>query len=105
VGVYTLRFGLQPQNGDHLGISPNREFLLLSPAAADLDPKVLGFDAVVAIAQQTTGTSHPASLSIDPPESTGTLLSSVSTEMGHTAVVVQAGSQRFGLILVGTIVH
>jgi hypothetical protein len=70
-GVYTLRFGLQPQNGDHLGISPNREFLLLSPAAADTDPAVLGFDAAVAIAKLTTGTSHPASLSIDPPEATG----------------------------------
>src|SRR5262245_46409060 len=32
-GVYTLRFALQPANGDHLGVSPNREFLLMSPAA------------------------------------------------------------------------
>ena len=43
-GVYTLRYGQQPQNGDHLGISPFREFLLISPAAIDKDPKVLGFD-------------------------------------------------------------
>ena len=28
-GVYTLRYALQPQNGDHLGAAPNREFLLL----------------------------------------------------------------------------
>ena len=33
-GVYTLRYGLQPQNGDHLGISTFREFLLISPAAS-----------------------------------------------------------------------
>ena len=104
-GVYTLRFGLQPQNGDHLGISPNREFLLLSPAAADPDPKILGFDGAVAIAKQTTGTSHPASLSLDPPEAPGAPLSSLTTEMGHTAVVFEAGGLKFGLILVGTIVH
>src|SRR4030095_6459640 len=30
-GGYTLRYGQQPQNGDHLGISPFRDFLLLSP--------------------------------------------------------------------------
>ena len=63
-GVYTLRYALQPQNGDHLGAAPNREFLLLSPAAVDIDAKPLGFDGTVALAKQTTGTSHPASLSI-----------------------------------------
>ncbi|MGH9173662.1 MAG: hypothetical protein ACRD1H_04865, partial [Vicinamibacterales bacterium] len=64
-GVYTLRFGLQPQNGDHLGASPFREYLLLSPASADTDPKPLGFDGTVAISKQTIGTSHPAALSLD----------------------------------------
>src|SRR4029453_220193 len=34
-GVYTLRLGLQPQNGDHLGVSPFREFLVLSPIEVD----------------------------------------------------------------------
>ena len=34
-GVYTLRFALQPQNGDHMGVSPYREFLLVAPAADD----------------------------------------------------------------------
>ena len=104
-GVYTLRFGIQPQNGDHLGVSPNREFLLLGPAASDRDARVLGFDGAVAIAKQTTGTSHPASLSIDPPESDGAMLSSFTTEMGHSAVVFEGGGLKFGLILVGTIVH
>ena len=46
-GLYTLRFGMQPQNGDHLGISTYREFLVISPAGVDTDPKVLGFDGVV----------------------------------------------------------
>ena len=34
-GTYTLRYGIQPANGDHLGVSPFREFLLLSPASLD----------------------------------------------------------------------
>ena len=105
-GVYTLRYGLQPQNGDHLGISTFREFLLISPAALDLDPKVLGFDGVVALSKEVIGTAHPASLSIDPPEDApGAPLSTYKNEHGHDGVVLQIGSLKFGLIVSGLIVH
>lgn len=105
-GVYTLRFGLQPQNGDHLGISTFREFLLLSPAAIDTDPKVLGFDSVVALSKEVIGTAHPASLSLDPPaDAPGAVLSTYQNEHGHDGVVLQIGTLKFGLIVSGLIVH
>lgn len=105
-GVYTLRYGLQPQNGDHLGISTFREFLLISPAAIDTDPKVLGFDGVVALSKEVIGTAHPASLSLDPPEDApGAVLSTYKNEHGHDGVVLQIGSLKFGLIVSGLIVH
>lgn len=110
-GVYTLRYGQQPQNGDHLGISPYRDFLLLSPAAVDKDPKVLGFDGVVALSKQVIGTSHPASLSIDPPEDApGAVLSAYKNDSGHDGVVFEvarkpSGTIKFGLIVSGLIVH
>ncbi len=34
-GVYTMRYGLQPTNGDHLGVSPYRDYVLLLPASKD----------------------------------------------------------------------
>ena len=34
-GVYTLRYGLQPVNGDHLGVSTYRDYSLLLPASKD----------------------------------------------------------------------
>lgn len=110
-GVYTLRYGLQPQNGDHLGISPFREFLVLSPAAADTDPKVLGFDGVVALSKQVIGTSHPAALSLDPPEDApGAVFSTYKNDSGHDGIVFEvprapAGTLKFGLIVSGVIVH
>ena len=104
-GVYTLRYGLQPQNGDHLGAAPNREFLLLSPAAVDADAKPLGFDGTVALAKQTTGTSHPASLSIDPPSATDAPLTTYTTDPELKGVVFQVGKLKFGLILNGRIEH
>jgi hypothetical protein len=114
-GAYTLRYGLQPQNGDHLGISTFREFLVLSPASADTDPKVLGFDGVVALSKQVIGTSHPAGLSIDPPEDApGAVLSAYRNDAAHDGIVFEvarslggkpAGTVKFGLIVSGTIVH
>jgi hypothetical protein len=105
-GVYTLRYGLQPQNGDHLGISQFREFVLLSPAAIDTDPKVLGFDGVVALSKEVIGTAHPASLSLDPPQDApGAPLAVYKNELGHEGVVFQIGSTKFGLIVSGLIVH
>jgi len=105
-GVYTLRYGLQPQNGDHLGISTFRDFVLLSPAALDKDPKILGFDGVVALSKEVIGTAHPASLSLDPPEDApGAALSTYKNEHGHEGVVLQIGALKFGLIVSGLIVH
>ena len=114
-GVYTLRYGLQPQNGDHLGISTFREFVVVSPPTIDTDPKVLGFDGVVALSKQVIGTSHPAGMSIDPPEDApGALLSTYKNESGHEGIVFEvprslngrvAGTVKFGLIVSGTIVH
>ena len=109
-GVYTLRLGLQPQNGDHLGASPFREHLLLSPAAVDTDPKPLGFDGTVALSKQTVGASHPAALSLDTPVTTAAGLTLVTNELDHKGVVIElktsaGGSFRFGLILIVLIEH
>src|SRR5262245_53937551 len=37
-GVYTLRLGFQPMDGDHMGTAPFPEFCLLIPASADRKP-------------------------------------------------------------------
>jgi hypothetical protein len=112
-GVYTLRYGLQPANGDHLGVSPYRDFLLLSPAAADTDAKPAGHDAAVELSIQTIGGSHPSPLSLDPPVAKDAApLSTRTNDSGHQAVIFEvpaardgkpAGTIRFGLILVGKI--
>ena len=112
-GVYTLRFVLQPQDGDHMGVSPYRQFLAVAPAAEDRTPEAVGNDGAVALAKKTHGRSHPAVLSIDPPV-VGTLPADriIETEEGHTAVVVglecgrndqPAGTLAFGIVLVGLI--
>src|ERR1044071_9122350 len=36
-GTYTLRYALHPTDGNHMGISPYRDFLLLVPLGSDPD--------------------------------------------------------------------
>lgn len=112
-GTYTLRYGIQPQNGDHLGVSPFREFLLISPAALDTDAAPRGHEATVEISKRTIGGSHPAVWSIDPPVAAAgqSVASSHKTDLGHDAVIVEVptlregktGALKFGIVLVGRI--
>lgn len=64
-GVYTMRYSQHPVNGDHQGVAPQRDFVLLTPAAEDKDAAAMpGFDALVAMSVKASGTPHPAVLSI-----------------------------------------
>jgi hypothetical protein len=71
-GFYTLRYALIPNDGNHLGVSPNRDFLLLVPAASDADPgAILKFQDLVALSRAATGTKHPGPLSLVAPGGAG----------------------------------
>src|SRR5882724_703194 len=64
-GVYTLRYSLQPVNGDHQGVAPQRDFLVMIPAADDADPQSTpAFDDLMKMSRKASGTPHPAVLSM-----------------------------------------
>ena len=63
-GVYTVRFGLQPQNGAHLGKSPFRDYFLLLPAAKDTSPELLAKKPLDERSAEAAGTTHPACLEL-----------------------------------------
>ena len=102
-GVYTLRYGIQPVTDDHFGVSPFRNFLLLSPAAVDTDPAPHDHDATVQLSAQTLGGKHPAVLSIDPPAAKDAPLSVYTTDLGHKSLIVEVGKLKFGIVLIGRI--
>lgn len=75
-GFYTLRYSLIPDDGNHLGVSPNPDFLLLTPAQSDSDPSAaFKFQELVTMSARTGGTKHPSPLSLPPADkpSTGTI--------------------------------
>ncbi len=72
-GYYTLRYDLIPQDGNHMGVSDYRDFLLLVPVAQDPGPdQVLKFDQAVKLSRSAAGTGHPAILVMDPADTSDT---------------------------------
>jgi len=64
-GTYTLRFSYFPENGDHQGAAPQRDFLVLSPAADDKDLNAMpAFDPLMDMSRKASGTPHPVALSM-----------------------------------------
>ena len=65
-GYYTLRYELVPQDGNHMGVSQYRDFLLLVPVAKDADPsKAVTFKDAVKLSRDSTDTGHPGVVLMD----------------------------------------
>ena len=66
-GVFTLRYGQQPEDGNHIGTSELADFLLALPAKKDTDPKTIaGFDKLAQRSAGSVGSTHPAIFSLLP---------------------------------------
>ena len=100
-GVYTMRFNLQPEDGDHQGASPRRDHLLLAPVAIDQDPNAKpNFEAAVDLSVKVSGTKHPSVLFLASPES-GAKFPSMRHAEGRDMLQVKSGSVELGITVVG----
>lgn len=63
-GTYVVRYAQQPIDGAHVGTSPTRDFLLLLPASKDREAKTMDYKTLTTTSKETTGTAHPAILSM-----------------------------------------
>jgi hypothetical protein len=66
-GSYTLRYELLPGDGNHMGVAPYPDFVLLIPIADDPDPDA-NFDLgkMVELSAKAAGTAHPAAFEMMP---------------------------------------
>jgi hypothetical protein len=100
-GIYTMRYGLFPLNGDHQGVAPQRDFLLLLPASADTDASAkLDFDALMTMSRKASGTPHPLVFSFwkdDSGAAQGVEAAGDSDRVLH----VKIGAVRAAIIIVG----
>ena len=103
-GIYTLRYQLLPQDGNHMGVAPNPDFLLASPVASDSRPEqTYVYKKLVALSAKSTGTNHPAVIAL---ESAGDTATVVKTDHGTVVFTVAVPSaagaaEKLGIVLKG----
>ena len=65
-GVYVLRLGIQPEDGDHLGSAPTRTFALLLPAEKDTKLETSSHDDLMDHSATVNAAEHPSNLNLQP---------------------------------------
>lgn len=101
-GTYTLRYALQPADGNHIGVSLYRDFLLLVPASVDLDPGAIPDSAkCVEMSRKATGSNHPAVMALFPLSSKPDAPSMVRNELDQWVLATSIGSTPIGMVFVG----
>ncbi len=67
-GIYSLRYGLHPENGDHMGVASSRDFAILSPVDKDVEAmKNYEFEALMKLTSEV-GNPHPTVARLELPE-------------------------------------
>jgi hypothetical protein len=110
-GVYTMRLGFQPGDGDHAGKSKYTEFLVLSAAAKDTKADLITAKGLVDMSMKSIEASHPGVLMLFPNNKPAAAPQLASESLGNVhwilnlACPVEAAGKRamlgFGVTLVG----
>ena len=103
-GFYTLRYGLIPQDGNHMGVNPYRDAFVMAPVAADPGPgKTLSFEDLVKLSTQASGTPHPGFL-VGAPVNGATFPSVAKDDSGNWNVQIKGHAASGDLPLAFTVV-
>jgi hypothetical protein len=105
-GLYTLRFGLILQDGNHLGVSPARDFFLLCPIGEDKDPNAqLKPEDLLKLSRNASGAGHPTVWFVGQATSDKDLPKIVKNEHEHvileTRISTKSGPLAIGLVIIG----
>lgn len=63
-GTYTVRFALQPEDGNHVGTSDTRDFFVLVKPEDDASPAVMPKEELFPKSAAAAGTTHPAMMAL-----------------------------------------
>jgi hypothetical protein len=104
-GSYTMRYAVHPADGNHLGISPIRDFLVMVPVAMDPNPDAqFKFEDLVKMSTKATGTNHPGVLSLTQPGSAPPAPKVESDDNNHIIFSASVKNQTGATIPVSLIV-
>ena len=101
-GWYSMRYEVEPSDGNHMGVSVYRDFLLLVPLSADSDIDAKYTESqLVDLSRKASGTNHPAVLSLVPVHEEITEPKLVQNDVGQWTLAASVGTLRLGLVLLG----
>jgi len=106
-GTYVLRYALQPVDGNHQGVSDFRDFLLLTPAAADTAAANLADNDLYILSRKASGAGHPSVWSLVPADGAPTSLPGIAHDTNsdfwvlYMKAAVGTSPTTLGLVIVG----
>jgi hypothetical protein len=103
-GTYTARYALLPDDGNHMGVAPNRDFLLLLSMITDSDPATTYTDKQLYRASaKVAGGAHPAVMSLVADEGKPATVSTTSDGFVvlHFSAATAMGELPMALIVKG----
>ncbi|HXU36389.1 MAG TPA: hypothetical protein VN937_08485 [Blastocatellia bacterium] len=104
-GSYTLRYALHPADGNHMGISPIRDFLIMLPVAMDPNPDAsFKFEEMSKMSTKVTGTNHPGVLSLVQIDKAPAVPGVSQDDSNHTVFSASLKSQSGAVIPIAFIV-
>lgn len=104
-GSYTLRYALHPADGNHMGISPIRDFLIMLPVAMDPNPDAsFKFEEMSKMSTKVTGTNHPGVLSLIQIDKAPAVPGVSQDESNHTVFSASLKGQSGAVIPIAFIV-
>jgi hypothetical protein len=100
-GLYSLRYAIEPADGNHMGVSAWRDFFLLVPAADDPGPATVpGPDDLYALSTKASHTHHPATLALFPADRVEKPAGTVN-EAGQPTLAIPFGELTLGIVVEG----
>lgn len=106
-GTYVLRYALQPVDGNHQGVSDYRDFLLLTPAAADTNVANLVDNDLYILSRKASGAGHPSVWSLVPADGAPASLPGIAHDTSsdfwvlYVKAAVGTSPTTLGLVIVG----
>ena len=100
-GVYTMRFGLHPENGDHMGVAASRDFAVLITVEADKEPaKNYDFEPLTQMSMDSSGNPHPTIMRLELPD--GDESAHIwQDDMEHWVLDLKAAEDVVGVVVYG----
>jgi hypothetical protein len=110
-GIYTMRLGYQPMDGDHTGASEFQDFLIILDATKDRSLDLLDAKQMIETSAKSIGSGHPAVFMLFPNSTPGAAPALAAMPKNHWVLQTKeaisvdgkktGASLGFGLTLVG----